>query len=226
MHNYKCMLRTVCSMRQRLIDVCNSCNYNFDSARLWVFPSCHHSWIRVFSHESKFEIAMTNCNCDIWITECTHEREKTSLSLRFSIPERGEEARLVSVFWWHADCYFISTRKCAVYRRKWLEGHVHVAPPPKSQFSSQGIHIQRFCFMIWEMRHWKTPPDHHLNCAIYAKLCTHGPKYHHSNDHSNCALCSRVKAFVDFPPFSFFFFLPSQLNKSTSSSYWRLNFLP
>ena len=24
----------------------------------------------VFSHESRIEIAMTNCNCDIWITEC------------------------------------------------------------------------------------------------------------------------------------------------------------
>ena len=36
------------------------------------------------------------------------------------------------------DCYFISIRKGAVYRRKWPEGHI--APPPKSQFRGQGIH--------------------------------------------------------------------------------------
>ena len=52
--------------------------------------------LRAFSHKSRFKIAMMNCNCDISITECTHEREKTSLSLRFNIPERGEEAWLVS----------------------------------------------------------------------------------------------------------------------------------
>ena len=29
----------------------------------------------------------------------------------------------------------------AVYRQKWLEGHLqNVAPPPKSQFRGQGIH--------------------------------------------------------------------------------------
>ena len=59
-----------------------------------------------------------------------HMREKTSTSLRFSIPERGEEVWLI---FWHADWYFIwdriSIRKCAVYRRKWLDGHV--APPPQ-----------------------------------------------------------------------------------------------
>ena len=71
-----------------------------------------------------------------------HTREKKSLSLRFSIPEREEEAWLISVFFMHADCYFIwdriSIRKCTVYRRKWLDGHV--AKPPKSQFRGQGIH--------------------------------------------------------------------------------------
>ena len=62
-----------------------------------------------------------------------HTIEKTFLSLRFSIPERGE-AWLVSVFFWHADCLFIwdriSIRKCVVYRRKWLEGLVAPPPPP------------------------------------------------------------------------------------------------
>ena len=93
-------------------------------------------YLWVFLHESRFEIAMRNCNCDNWIPECTHERKKTSLNLRFSIPEWGGEAWLVSVFFWHADCY--SILKCAVYWRKWLEGHI--APPPKSQFRGQGIH--------------------------------------------------------------------------------------
>ena len=74
-----------------------------------------------------------------------HTREKTSLSLWFSIPEQGEEVWLVSVFFWHADCYFIwdflFLENCVVYLRKWLEGYV--APPPKSQFKGQGIHSLR-----------------------------------------------------------------------------------
>ena len=37
-----------------------------------------------------------------------HTVEKTSSSLRFSIPEGGDEAWLVSVLFWHADRYFIS----------------------------------------------------------------------------------------------------------------------
>ena len=68
-----------------------------------------------------------------------HTREKTSQSLRFSIPEQGEEVWLVSVFFWHANCYFIwdriSIRKCVVSWLKWLG---QVALPPKSQF--RGIH--------------------------------------------------------------------------------------
>ena len=37
------------------------------------------------------------------------------------------------------------------------------------------------------MRHWKTPPDRHLNCAIQithrdANLRTDGPTYRHLND--------------------------------------------
>ena len=30
--------------------------------------------------------------------------------------------------------------------------------------------IQQFRCMIWEMRHWNTPPDHHFNCAIQFSL--------------------------------------------------------
>ena len=106
------------------------------TARFW--PGEKSSWqmtmvcLRVFSHENRFEIAMTNCKCDIFELPSVHTREKTSLRLRVSIPERGEEVWLVSVSFWHADCYFYL--RSAVYRRKWLESHV--APPPKSQ----GIH--------------------------------------------------------------------------------------
>ena len=43
------------------------------------------------------------------------------------------------------------------------------------------------------MRNWKTPPDRHLNCAFQMThrdviWRTHGPKYRHWNDHSNCAI--------------------------------------
>ena len=135
-------------------------------------------WYRVFSHENRVKIAMTNCNCDIWITECTHEREKTSQSLLFSIPERGEEACLVSVFFWHADCYFISIRKCAVYRRIRLEGHV--APPPKSQFRGQGIHT---AILLRDLRDASlentSAPSCELRNSNYANLHTHGSKYRH-----------------------------------------------
>ena len=45
----------------------------------------------------------------------------------------------------------------------------------------------------FELRNSNDGPDHHLNCAIQIThrdviLRTHGPKYYHSNDHSNCAL--------------------------------------
>ena len=69
------------------------------------------------------------------------------------------------MFFWHADCYLIWDRNfyknIMVYQRKWLEDHVHVVPPPKSQFRGQGIHT-RFRCMIWEMRHWK-----HLQTIIW-----------------------------------------------------------
>ena len=63
-----------------------------------------------FSHERRLKIAMTNCNCDIFEILSVHTREKTLQSLQFSIPERREEAWLVSVFFWHADWYLIWDR--------------------------------------------------------------------------------------------------------------------
>ena len=74
-------------------------------------PSAYIMSHRGFSHESRFKIAlMMNCNCDIWITEYIRDREISLPSLRFSIPERGEEAWFVSVFFWHGHWYFIWDR--------------------------------------------------------------------------------------------------------------------
>ena len=72
----------------------------------------------LFSHDSRFKITMKNCNCDIWITQCTHKRRHECQICRFSIPEWGEEVWLV---FWHADWRFIwdriSIRKCVVRSR-------------------------------------------------------------------------------------------------------------
>ena len=87
-----------------------------------------------------------------------HTREQTSPNLRFSIPEQGEEAWLVSVFFWYADCYFIwdriSIRRCTDYQQKWLEGHVALPPPPpkkKNHNLEVKAFIRWFRCMIWEM---------------------------------------------------------------------------
>ena len=128
-------------------------------------------------------------------------RKKTSLSLRFSIPEREEEVWLVSLLFWHTDCYFISDRKCEVYWRMWLEGHVAQLPPPqkkkkkksppppkkkkKKKKINHNLEVKAFIlpfgWVIWEKCHWKTLLDQHLNWAIQISLCdanlrTHGPK--------------------------------------------------
>ena len=71
------------------------------------------------------------------MTKCTHERED------FSEFERGEEAWLVSVFFWHADFYFIwdriSIRKCMHGLSAEVVRRSH-SSAPKSQFRGQGIH--------------------------------------------------------------------------------------
>ena len=113
-----------------------------------------------------------------------HTREKNSSE--FAVLKRGEEAWLISVFFWHADCYSliwdrISITKCAVYRRKRLEGHV--APPPKLQFRVQRIHTM---ISLRDLR--DTPlentsgPSFELHNSNYANLHTHRPKYCHLND--------------------------------------------
>ena len=46
--------------------------------------------------------------------------------------------------------------------------------PPNHNLEVKAF-TQRFRCVIWEMRYWKTPPDHHLNCAIQITLrdCVH-----------------------------------------------------
>ena len=87
-----------------------------------------------------------NCDDELWLryfNYWVYTRERRLLrfcGLAFQSEEKKRGSFLCSD--WHADCYFIwdriYIRKCAVYRWKWLEGHV--APPPKSQFRGQGIH--------------------------------------------------------------------------------------
>ena len=62
---------------------------------------------------------------------------------------------------------WISIRKCAVYLRRWLEGHV--APPPNHNLEVKAFTLQFRC-VIWEMCHWKTPPNRHLNYASRCKF--------------------------------------------------------
>ena len=160
---------------------------------------------RLFSHESKVCNLNDHSNCAIWITQCTHER---ICGLAF---QSGR--RCVARVWVPCQSNMHEARvssasvhmKRAVYGRMWFEGHV-APPPPKKKKKKKNYDlevkafIRQFRCIIWEMRHWKSPPDHHLNFAIQIThrnviLRTHGPKYRHSNDHSNCAvpLCSRVK---------------------------------
>ena len=45
----------------------------------------------------------------------------------------------------------------------------HSSAPPSHNLEVKAF-IGRFRCMIWEIRHWKTPPDHHLNCVIIPSL--------------------------------------------------------
>ena len=160
--------------------------------------------LRVFSHESRFKIAVTNCLCDIWITEWTHEREDFAEFAVLAF-QSGEKKRgsIVSVFFWHADCYFIwdriSIRKCAVYRQTWLESHI--APPPNHNLEVKALKIRRFAAWFEGCVTGK-----HLRTIIWIVqlpfvmlICVHTGQntairmIRNSNDHSNFALFSRVK---------------------------------
>ena len=113
-----------------------------------------------------------------------HTRERRLLWVcGLAFQSKEEEAWLISVLFWHADFYFISIRKCAVYmyQRKRLEGHV--ASHPKSQFRGQGIHT---AFLLRDLRDMSlentSGPSFELHNSNYANLRTHRPKYSHSND--------------------------------------------
>ena len=96
----------------------------------------------------------------------------------------------------------------AVYRRKWLEGHV--APPPKSQLRGHGIHTAISLHDLRDASLENTSgPSFELRISNYASRCnlaytvfytqSKKPSFEWSfklrnfNDNTNCALCSRVK---------------------------------
>ena len=102
-----------------------------------------------------------------------HTRERRLLR------EWGEEAWLVSMFFYHADCCLIFIRKCVVYQQKL----VHEALPPESQFRGQGIHTTISLRDLRGASMENTPrPSFELRNSNYANLRTHGPLYRHSND--------------------------------------------
>ena len=125
-------------------------------------------WITQCTHERS--------NCDIWIMQCTHERP----NLGFCIPA-GEclgtlPIKHAHVCRAHISCASVHMQR-AVYRRKWLEGHL--APPPTARSGHSYSD-----FAAWFARcvlNLKTPPDRHLKCAFQMTHCnviwrTHGPK--------------------------------------------------
>ena len=150
--------------------------------------------LRLFSHESKVRnlnyhlncaFWITQCthersNCDIWITQCTHERP----NLGFCIPA-GEEC-LGTLPIKHARsshflCFYTYMQR-AVYRRKWLEGHL--APPPNHNLEVRAF-IRWFRCIICEMRKLEN---------------TSGPSFEMriSNDASRCNLAytrSKIPSF-------------------------------
>ena len=115
-----------------------------------------------------------------------HTREKTSPSLQFSIPEQGEEAD----FFVLRTCWLLfHLRYKKIILQNALSAEVTIK---RSRSSAQNSQLNRSRhshgdFPAWfeiYMHHWKTPPDHHLNCAIPISLCdgnlrTHGPKCRH-----------------------------------------------
>ena len=149
---------------------------------------------RLFSHESKVRNLNYHLNCAFWITQCTHERSNFDIwitqctherpNLGFCIPEREKNVRVPCQSNMHRtriSCASVHMQ-CAVYRRKWLEGHL--GPPPKSQLRGQGIHT-----VIW-LRDLR---DAYLEN-------TSGPSFEMriSNDASRCNLAytwSKIQSF-------------------------------
>ena len=147
---------------------------------------------------------MTKCNCDIWMTECTHKRKRQVCQVCGLAFQSGEKKIcLVSMFFWHADCYFIcdriSIRKWTVYRRKWLEGHI--AASPKSKFSGQSSHTSILLHNLSVTRKhlWTIIWIFQLKLAFVILIWAHKGQntiismIGNKNDHSNFAFGSRVK---------------------------------
>ena len=132
-----------------------------------------------------------------------YTREKTRSHICDFAFQSGEKKH-GSFFYMLSDISFeISIRKCAVYRRKWLEGHV--APPSNYNFEVE-VFIQRFA--AWFER---CVTGKHLRTVIWIaqfklriamQICVHKVQntvirvMRNSNDHSNCALCSCVKTLL------------------------------
>ena len=144
----------------------------------------------------QFSQIVANLIITIFELRSVHTREDTKPNLQFSMPERGEEVRLV---FWHADWCFIwdriSIRKCAVYRRKWLESQITYQRSRHSygEFASwfercvTGKHLRSV--VIWVAQ---------FKLRIAMQTCVHTVQntvigmMRNSNDHSNCALCSHM----------------------------------
>ena len=99
-----------------------------------IYFDCFHrrAKVRNWNDHSNCTIWITQCthewsNCDIWITQCTHERP----NLEFCISEWEKNVWVPCQSNMHGariSCTSVHMQR-AIYRRKWLEGHV--APPPQ-----------------------------------------------------------------------------------------------
>ena len=148
---------------------------------------------------------MTNCTCDIWITEGTHGRERPQWVCGLAFQSGEKKRGSFPCFSWNADYYFIwdriSIRKCVILRPKWLEGHV--ALPPKSQFRGQGIHTAISLSDLRDASLENTSGQFiwiaQFKLPFVMLICVHTGHntvmrmIRNSNDHSTCALCSHVK---------------------------------
>ena len=86
-------------------DLTSRCQCEFGSQMSIMYHSVQNKSFTLVNSKLQWQIVNA-----IFELPSVHTGEKTSPILRFSIPERREEAWLVSVFFWQADCYFIRDR--------------------------------------------------------------------------------------------------------------------
>ena len=119
---------------------------------------------RLFSHESRFEIAMKNCNCENY---AVYTREKRLARVCVPCQSNMHGARV--------SCASVHLQR-VVYRRKWLESHV--APPPKSQFRGQDIHTAISLHDLRDASLENTSgPSFELHNSNYASRCKFKPSF-------------------------------------------------